>query len=522
MYLREARRCLLRDFQALADHFPMTRGTRNKQVGLAAIISALAVITGISAHANTAPHNYAQPGIVAPEQEFKTDDSTGGFSLGGDMVQPSSLVPRVEESFDSGSRTEAGSTGTEWHDIIVVKALPPGVSASLGKSTDNDIRETISNVDAFYRDRTDGKLRFRLQQLRGWHSVSVCQSSTDPRAADRMWANYADRYNLKRRDNLHVMFWIPSMAACGGAGLGEVGKTRNHGGFSYVAYSSFRGDIAAHEIGHNLGLLHANKLKCNGNILDRPYTGGNQYTDDCYVAGYQDWYDIMGVGWSPNPDNWGTLSPINHQVLGTRAEERVEHKDGSKILHIGAAHSDANPARYPIVVEPNGTKYYLEYRTSAGLNHRMSANRMGERGLLIRRVNANPRTHYYGSREGLLIDMGKVNKDRPSSHTHNALLTVGGGTFLSATGRLKIQMLEAHADRAVLKVVVDGKEPQAPAAPEPTVKAALNITTSLTGGSGLGSGTPKNSVRQSVTQGATVETTVEEIRKDSSQIGVAP
>lgn len=74
----------------------MTRGTRNKQVGLAAIISALAVITGISAHANTAPHNYAQPGIVAPEQEFKTDDSTGGFSLGGDMVQPSSLVPALK------------------------------------------------------------------------------------------------------------------------------------------------------------------------------------------------------------------------------------------------------------------------------------------------------------------------------------------------------------------------------------------------------------------------------------------
>jgi hypothetical protein len=127
----------------------------------------------------------------------------------------------------------------------------------------------------------------------------------------------------------------------------------------------FYAGLMAHEMGHNLGLSHANGLDCGTKIIDN-------YAN-CRSITYGDRFDISGGAWtyfpfssSPNQIirlDW--IPPENR----TNVNENTINATGTYRLHTTSKKQDAGKTQFIKIPRPvNGGAYYLEYRTKHGLD----------------------------------------------------------------------------------------------------------------------------------------------------------
>ncbi|MDQ1323102.1 MAG: chitinase, partial [Chloroflexota bacterium] len=109
----------------------------------------------------------------------------------------------------------------------------------------------------------------------------------------------------------HVIMWTP--APCGGswAALGEAPGTYIQTNAPYPDTPESRlhefAWTVSHEMGHNMGLLHANALACE-DAAGQPVSFGTS----CESIEYGDPYSTMGgnQGYASGPSSWGFLSPL--------------------------------------------------------------------------------------------------------------------------------------------------------------------------------------------------------------------
>ncbi|WNV74827.1 hypothetical protein [Geodermatophilus sp. DSM 44513] len=329
------------------------------------------------------------------------------------------------------SRAAPGTT----HEVTVALVVPAG--ATPDGRTPADVAAAVDGpVSAFWAAQTDGAVRFGVTAASGWYSAAAgCE---DPYG---LWAEAAARTGWVRGPNRHLLVYVPTTASGCSAGLAEVGRSVTSGGRALVNRTVT--SLVAHELGHNLGLGHASRLRCDGTVD----------TGACGVERYADWYDLMGVSW----EQMGSLNAAHAARLG--------------VLPAGAAptvSAGAPPAQFVLapagartgtravrLADADGDVYWLEYRTPTGQDAWLgtSAN--------YRRLPSGVGLRLAGDGEetSLLLD-GTPSRSAQWAADTSAVLP--GGVPVTVGG-FTVQVLEANAGGA--RVEVSGQPAPPPAAP---------------------------------------------------------
>jgi gametolysin peptidase M11 len=156
--------------------------------------------------------------------------------------------------------------------------------------------------------------------------------------------------------NYQFPVWVfPSISACGWSGLGYVG-----GGGSWIngaPSGSWGLLVAAHELGHNFGVLHAHSYDC-GAVPIAP--------SGCTRSEYGDRFDVMGNSRAGHfnaqfKDTFGWLPAGTVKV----------HGGGSATYTLGALEATGQ-ATYAVRIPTTGTTptrtYFIEWRSRAGFD----------------------------------------------------------------------------------------------------------------------------------------------------------
>ena len=122
--------------------------------------------------------------------------------------------------------------------------------------------------------------------------------------------------------------------------------------------------VAVHEMGHNLGLDHANLLSCRRNGVTTSFAGR------CRQVEYEDAYDAMGHGPATASYSAPRLARL-HWLAG-----RVKRVQGTRTAQISALEGTGG-VKALTVRGKHGRTYWIEYRTHTGVDAALDPAQLG-------------------------------------------------------------------------------------------------------------------------------------------------
>ncbi|HEY5815168.1 MAG TPA: Ig-like domain-containing protein [Solirubrobacterales bacterium] len=304
-------------------------------------------------------------------------------------------------------------------------------------STHSKIFTAANSVNAFYEEESYGgiSLTGKLEEdgdVFGWLNLETptasCPYNTWKAEADEAAAGAG----IDLTGYQHIIYMFPHQSSCFWAGAAMNNWAMINGNLGVQTIT--------HELGHNLGLLHAGSWTCT--------SGGVrvQISDSCTISEYGDPFDAMG-NIAPRHNNGWNLAK-----LGILAPGNVETVDASGAYSMRSAlQPTAEPTvlRIPRTRALNGSVtswYYLEVRESGGVFENVTD--ASTTGVSIRATAAN------SSPETLLLDAN------PATFTFQDAPLGVGRTF--DAGPVAIKTLAAGGGSATVSVELDEEPPTAP------------------------------------------------------------
>jgi hypothetical protein len=267
----------------------------------------------------------------------------------------------------------AAMVGSRSAVVLVVDFLQDGKTVAC---TDATIAAKMfsgsPSVDALYQETSFGQLAWPGDTdgngLPDVFRVQINDSGNDC-AADS-WRGQADAAASAAGVNLglyqHRLYVLPSTVGCSWAGLGLLGCGSQC--WAIVATCD-RGDVYAHELGHNLGMHHASFDADNDGGVDPTcpwgaWSGGGEYCDDS---------DFMGI----STNVWRQVNGPHKDQMGWLGSSRIIEAttSGTYVLApLETVPADASVHQLVRVAKPDtGATYFLSYRRRIGYDASMRA-----------------------------------------------------------------------------------------------------------------------------------------------------
>jgi len=213
---------------------------------------------------------------------------------------------------------------------------------------------TAANVDGCYQDSSYGKLGIGGASYPGRdvdvQRVSITDDVTSCNCTS--WGSKADAAASNLNNYQHRVYVVPADMPCSWAGLAYISSCPGTNCQAWVkAYSDqVCGyiDAIAHEVGHNLGLMHASTDLNNDDQIDC------EYCDDSDFMGYAE-------------ANLRTLNGPHRVQMGWVSGSGIVNASGGGQFTLSPLNQVAAPLpQVAKIALANGDPYYVSYRTAIG------------------------------------------------------------------------------------------------------------------------------------------------------------
>ncbi|WP_281405734.1 LGFP repeat-containing protein, partial [Arthrobacter yangruifuii] len=342
----------------------------------------------------------ATPTAEAEESEEDKDKGYepvvgGGFPVPGpatplvtdpDGTVRSAVETDISAMHDEGVQSFSSTTGgastagaASRSGTIQVTMVFATLTDNRGSVDQEAAKKSIKEANEYWRAMSNGRLGMSIVKTRTLNSTA--NSGQD----------YAAMMNTIRRDlqwyedpNEALVVFVPAGDLRSGGYGGILGGGWTSGPTSGSVLmprpSGFTNNVVTHELGHVLGLLHANSLKCNNGRADVGVgSNGNWNDGSCTSREYGDTSDLMGYAQY-------SLPVINSYfwdagVFGRGNEIRNVGTPGSSATYTLLPWAGTAANRAVKFKDTSGETYYLELRTPVGYDAGTAVG--GNRGVKI-------------------------------------------------------------------------------------------------------------------------------------------
>ncbi|GAB76634.1 Metallo-peptidase family M12B Reprolysin-like [Austwickia chelonae] len=332
------------------------------------------------------------------------------------------------------------------HQVTAVSAVPRGVSGSA--PTAAAVQAQIASVSQYWSEQTGGALTFSAASVNG--PLALSSSCSDVWS---MWEEAASRSGFTPGPNKHLVLVLPKEASNAGCGYGlaSVGSGVSAGGYAYVSDTAW--PVMSHELGHNLGLAHAQRLTCPGAA---DVALAEVSAKGCRIDEYGDPWDVMAAS---APNNAGSLSAPQAHRLGLWPSSAVtELSSGTTSVSLNPVSSFSGTRAVRVVDPKSGAVYFVEYRTRTGRDYLLYSNMVG--GVRVVREDSSKSGQ---AKPSLALDASPSG----SSGDVNWGIPVGG-SFTSYGGGVTVQVISQGASSAQVKVTAGAVNPSPVQSPAPS------------------------------------------------------
>ncbi|HEX7537182.1 MAG TPA: hypothetical protein VF391_09275 [Dermatophilaceae bacterium] len=328
----------------------------------------------------------------------------------------------------------AGTYTPATRRLFVAVVTPKGWSPA-NAVTEAQINTQVTNTSGYWSTVSAGGVKMSVATITApYTSAYTCGSPWS------LWSEATTRTGFTSAQNTSLVVELPPGASGCGYGLGTVGANVNDDGMLYVSDKVF--PVLAHELGHNMSLMHANTLECPS-ASDSAYNGTGWTGSGCQEVSYDDGTDVMAAS---RPDYAPFLSSpqsLRTGILPGSAATMVSAA-GTSAVTLNALGTGSGVRAAEVVDPSTDVTYYVEYRVATLPD---TADIRGH-AVGVRVLRFNPA-------DGTTVRLDPTPTATPTTDKDGTLHP--GGTFTSYSGAVHITTVSTTPIAATISITRPGQ-----------------------------------------------------------------